>query len=599
MKHSKKNFRRLLSLLTVLSLLLGLSGGGLSVSARETPTSLGLAQHGINAHRDGWIYQYGAKGQSVTVGGKVVRASDCAGLICAYFSDVGVSGCQGGATSQVRENCAYSGYISNGLPRIHGLTLTMPDGGSESVKAHVGIYIGGNEVTDNSEPGVNMLRGPVLGSGRNWTMWHVFDLGTQYPVNGWYQLDGKMVHYSNYEYDVSCTVDGLTIGEDGYAYNADGTAAPVNPSLLSSQYASASQVASYLKTAYGEQISPEAPSPDDYNGRLTGNGVRLRNEPNTSSIIVTTMYRGLMLVILEETTGQSITDGGVTSTTWYKVVTADGKTGYVSSLFVERLAPAKPKTPTISASGGYVTLSCATEGADIYYTTDCSTPTESSTPYTGPVYMTGCTYKAIAVKGGSVSSVMSASVLSNDAIFTDVYSDIWYFNVVNRAVCAGLFHGYGDNSFGPGNQITRAQFVTALASLDGVDTKQYMNATSTGYSDVPLNTSDGMCRAIIWARERGFIAGFGDGTFHPSESITREQMCAILARYAGLTAEANPELFTDDSSISDWARNGVYACRATGLVHGLGDNSFDPQGTSQRAHACVVILALYQLRQDG
>ena len=79
------------------------------------------------------------------VGG--VRGTDCAGLLYSYYSDCGVSGCAGGATSQVRQNTVFSGPVSLGLPRIHGLALTNSEPGGYS---HIGIYIGNNESCDNS-----------------------------------------------------------------------------------------------------------------------------------------------------------------------------------------------------------------------------------------------------------------------------------------------------------------------------------------------------------------------------------------------------------------------------------------------------------------
>lgn len=568
-----------------------------NASAAETPTSLGFAAHGIKAHRDGWLYVYGGKGEVIS--GKV-RGSDCAGLLYAYFSDVGALGnCRGGATTQVEDNCVFSNDISEGIPNIHGLALTMPDyhDPGSGIYGHIGIYIGNNEAADNSDTNYNMRREPVIGSDRNWNAWHVFDNGMKYPVDGWYQLDGKMVHYTRYEYDVSTTIDGYRLGSDGYACDETGKPAPVNTAILSTQYASATQVASYLRTKYSgrdstyELIYGGTPDPaPGYNGRVTGSEVRLRQAANTSSGIVTVLSRGSSVNILEEVTGETISGNGTSTNKWYSVVTANGQSGYICSLYVERLSDVSPTAaPVIKAANGYVTITAA-PGMDIYYTTDCSSPTELSTPYTAPVYLTGYTFKAIAVGNGVKTPVATATVLSNSSVFTDFTTKSWYFPVVDQAVSDQIFRGAGDGTFHPTEKITRAQFVMALANLDRADLSLYEGGTS--FSD--LAGLDARTKlAVSWASEHGYVTGAGNGTFRPLDPISREQMCTILARYAGLERDDSSPRFADDGQISAWAKDAVYACRDKELISGIGNNRFDPRGTASRAEACVVTTNLY------
>ena len=573
---------------------------GERVSAAETPTSLGLAAHGIKAHRDGWVYVYAGKGQ--TVGN--TRGSDCAGLLYSYFSDVGAIGkCQGGATGQVTHNCVFSNDISEGIPNIHGLALTMPDyyDPGSGIYGHIGIYIGNNEATDNSDTQHNMRREPVVGSGRNWTAWHVFDNGMKYPTDGWYVLDGKMVHYTHYEYDADTVVDGYLLDSWGYAVNADGTPVPVDSSMLSTQYAAASQVAAYLRTKYSgkdstyEEIYGYGPS-TQYDYYIIGDGVRLRKEPNTASGIVATLSKYTGVDVLEEVTGEKITADGRTTDKWYSVTTASGQSGYICSLYVERLyadpAPnTTPAAPVIQAADGYVVITTASAGADIYYTTDGSIPTEYSIPYTQPVYLTGYTYKAIAVSNGFRSPVTTATVLSNSSVFTDFVQSDWFFQAVDRAVSYGIFRGNGDGTLTPNGKITRAQFVVALANLAGADLSPYQNGTS--FDD--LNTlPEKMRPAVTWAYEMGYVSGFGNNTFRPNDSISREQMCLILTKYAELERDSSSAQFADDSKISSWAKDAVYACRDSGLISGMGDNLFSPQGTATRAQACVIMAKMYE-----
>lgn len=607
LKKMKPGRTRLLCLL--LAAVLVCAAGilpGLTASAASGPTSLGLAAHGLKAYRDGWQYESGAKGGTGSDG---IRRSDCAGLIYAYFSDAGALGnCQGGATSQVNVNCVFSNSISEGIPNIHGLALTMPDyyDPGTGIYGHIGIYVGNNKAADNSDYDYDMRLEPVVGSGRNWNAWHVFDNGLKYPVNGWYALDGKMVHYTNYEYDADTVIDGYRVGSDGCALTASGTPAPIDYSMLSSQYASASQVAGYLRTKYsgwdntseliygsngGGSDSPPAADPDpEYNGKITGEGVRLRKQPNTQSGIVTVLSKGAKLDILEEVSGETIESGGRSSNKWYSVTTAGGSSGYVCALFAERVsAPAAVTAPVIQAAEGYVTITAA-PGAEIYYTTDCTQPNEDSTPYTGPIYMTGYTYKAIAVQNGKKSQVSTASVLSNSSVFKDFTTEDWFFSDVDKAVNAQIFQGNGNGTFSPRKEITREQFVKALANLDRVDLSQY--ARESRFSDVKDKSSP-MTQAINWAEEAGIINGFPDNTFRPTDTITREQMCVILTQYAGLERGAEPTLFEDDDQIGGWARDAVYACRDNYLIQGMGGNKFAPKGTATRAQACVITVNLY------
>ena len=112
-----------------------------------------------------------------------------------------------------------------GIPRIHGLVVTVPNYNGDTTYSHIGIYLGNNMAADNSDYGTNMRYGPVVDGGRGWTAWHVFDNGLVYPSNGWYEFDGALYHYSNCQYDVDTVVDGITIGSDGIALAADGVPA--------------------------------------------------------------------------------------------------------------------------------------------------------------------------------------------------------------------------------------------------------------------------------------------------------------------------------------------------------------------------------------
>ncbi len=586
-KLSAKPTGKALGLLLALAVLVAaFTGLGLPAKAAGTPTSLGLGEHGIMAHTDGWLYQYGGKGE--TVNG--VRVSDCAGLIYSYFKDLGnVTGIYGGASSQVKYNCVFSGDIDelDGIPRIHGLVLTMPNYDGDTLYSHIGIYIGNNMAVDNSDAYYNMRRAPVVGSGRDWTAWHVFGMGMQYPSNGWYEFDGALYHYSNCQYDVNTTVDGYTIGSDGIALDAQGD--PLVPGAegtpsLSQEYVSADTVAGVLRDlGYdGEDNTGNSSNDDKFNGKITGSGVRLRQEPTTASAQVGTLALNTPVIIEKVVTGQSITADGQTSDQWCYVTTASNTKGYVSAIYVEWESTLP--SPTFSVENDMLVMS-ASEGCEIRYTTDGTHPTSSSDLYAGPLYLSG-TYHAIALKDGWASP-MSNITFAGGSLFTDFTSDAWYFSQVDTAVELGLFSG-SDGKFNPTSNITRAEFAAALTNLAGADVSQYTGESS--FSDVGNQWYNG---AVNWVHAMGYMSGMGDGTFAPTQPITREQMCVTLANYANLTYSGNGQPFADDGQISSWAKDAVYACRELNLISGMGDNLFAPKNNAQRVQACVVILNAY------
>ena len=423
--------RRVLTFFVTLAVLLAsIAGLGQSARAAGTPTSIGLAEHGLMAYRDNWQYVYGGKGGDTD--GDGLRESDCAGLIYAYFKDIGAeAGCYGGASSQVKYNCVFSGDVDElyGIPRIHGLVITMPDYNDPStgIYSHIGIYVGNNMATDNSDFNTNMVYDQVVGSGRGWTAWHVFDNGTLYPSNGWYEFDGALYHYTNCQYDVDKVVDGITIGSDGIALGSDGeplTADSPEAPALSTEYVSATTVAQQLESlGYSGKDSTadiigdgdDVPSEDEFNGRITGVGVSLREEPTTQSRQLATLALDERVQILEIVTGERLSNGDGASDQWCSVVTETGRSGYVWAPYVEQ--EASVEAPVFSVEDGRLVIT-AEEGLDIRYTTDGSRPPPESTPYQS--YHASGTYRAVAVQD-SWTNPMATITFAGDSLFTGLH----------------------------------------------------------------------------------------------------------------------------------------------------------------------------------
>lgn len=154
-------------------------------------------------------------------------------------------------------------------------------------------------------------------------------------------------------------------------------------------------------------------------------------------------------------------------------------------------------------------------------------------------------------------------------------------------------NGMGDGTFQPEGTLTRAQLVKALANFDGAVLPETAKSSFTDVADDQWYTP-----AVAWATEQGYVNGFLDQTFHPDEPVTREQICTILSRYFAskqVSYPITPRTFTDEASISDYAREHVSYCAGIGLIAGMGDGSFAPQNGTTRAQAATILVRMSQL----
>ena len=177
-----------------------------------------------------------------------------------------------------------------------------------------------------------------------------------------------------------------------------------------------------------------------------------------------------------------------------------------------------------------------------------------------------------------------------DASFTDVKAGSWYEEAVNYVTEKGFMNGVGDGKFAPNQAVTRAMFVTVLARMfDGVR-GEYANT----FEDVP----DGKwyTEAVAWAAAQGITNGVSATMFAPNKSITRQDMCTMLARYlngAGLELPKGEEkTFTDSDKISGYAKDAVALCSSAGLILGNEDGSFKPTATATRAQLAIILMRL-------
>ena len=113
--------------------------------------------------------------------------------------------------------------------------------------------------------------------------------------------------------------------------------------------------------------------------------------------------------------------------------------------------------------------------------------------------------------------------------FRDVPAGQWYTAAVSTLANAGAINGCGDGTFHPNQAISRAQFVTILAGIYGVNASGGMPFSDVGrswYYD-----------AVATAYANGWVSGLTDGTFHPNQTITRAEAVSILKRVLGRSCD--------------------------------------------------------------
>ncbi len=147
--------------------------------------------------------------------------------------------------------------------------------------------------------------------------------------------------------------------------------------------------------------------------------------------------------------------------------------------------------------------------------------------------------------------------------FTDVTPEDWFYTAVEYLYNEGIMNGTSETEFSPEYELNRATVVTILYRLEGEPEVE----TAGTFSDV--EEGEWYTAAVEWAASVGIVKGYEDGTFAPKKAVTREQLAAIIYRYAefkGITiAETTAEL-GEEAVVSDWAKANVEWAVSEGLL---------------------------------
>lgn len=172
--------------------------------------------------------------------------------------------------------------------------------------------------------------------------------------------------------------------------------------------------------------------------------------------------------------------------------------------------------------------------------------------------------------------------------FKDVKEKDWFYDAVKYTNQKKLFGGTAADKFSPEDTMTRGMLVTVLHRLEGesaVDTvADFSDVKATEYYAKPVN----------WAAANKIVGGF-DGKFNPEDPVTREEMAAILHRYAAYKAydvsdTATLDSFRDGGKTSSWAVGDMKWAVGAGMIYGRENNTLAPGGTATRAEVAQIMM---------
>ena len=186
---------------------------------------------------------------------------------------------------------------------------------------------------------------------------------------------------------------------------------------------------------------------------------------------------------------------------------------------------------------------------------------------------------------------VSVSTKTDSAQFKDVTRSnvgTWAADAVDFAYHFGLVSGVSKTEFAPNSPMTRAQLVTVLYRAAGSPSV----TVSTNFED--LDVGSYYYSAVVWANVNGIVNGTSDTTFSPDSRLTRQQLAAILYRYArafgGDTSyTGNLSHFTDRHQVDSYATTPMIWAVSHEIISGTSDTTLSPLSTATRAQVVVIL----------
>lgn len=173
--------------------------------------------------------------------------------------------------------------------------------------------------------------------------------------------------------------------------------------------------------------------------------------------------------------------------------------------------------------------------------------------------------------------------------YTDLNMGEWYHDGIHYCLDEGLMDGVDAGMFAPNATTSRAMIVTILWRLQGSPEVDTTETFTDVYPDAWY------AKAIAWAVAEGVADGYGEGLFGPNDAITREQLAAMLWRYAARPeSEGGLSAFVDGAEVSVWAQQAMSWAVSLGLINGVDSDRLDPKGQATRAQTATILMRFAQ-----
>lgn len=316
---------------------------------------------------------------------------------------------------------------------------------------------------------------------------------------------------------------------------------------------------------------------------LTFNTTKSVKVTNKTNDTITVKFNGTNKEIAKDKTETfsytkpSSSGGSSSGKTTYKVTTSAVNNGGVNA------------SPSSAEKGAVITITLSPDKGyklDKLTVTDGSGKTVSTVKKSDTVYT--FTMPASAVKVGV--SYVKATETPSKTKFNDVSANDWFASAVDYVTGKGMMNGTADNTFSPKANTTRGMIVTVLYRLENQP-----STSAASFTDVASGAY--YANAVAWANANGIVSGYGSGKFGPNDKVTREQLAAILYRYAqykkydvSVGEDTNILSYDDAQSISSYAIPAIqWACGA-GVVTGKSGSKLDPKGNATRAEVAAMLM---------
>ena len=228
-------------------------------------------------------------------------------------------------------------------------------------------------------------------------------------------------------------------------------------------------------------------------------------------------------------------------------------------------------------------------GASIWAGTDELSDTGLVTDAQGRVSLSFSEPGTYIITARSEKAITAPVCIVKVSSFEDIAGH-WAKDSINYVVSKGYFNGKTETKFAPQDTMTRAMLVTVLWRLAGEPQAQ----DSFLFSDVASDKY--YTGAIAWASANGIVGGYSDGRFGVNDDITREQLAAMLMRYATWSGGEQVDVpnvlltrFSDTGIISSYAKDAIKWAYSVGLINGRTDTTLAPKGTATRAEVATII----------